>query len=621
VNNKGIPAVRAGQQNDTYKKETQSNEYKTLNNYPPVPSVGQSTYYGTLYGPTIETVVQGQCTLGQQMASLSIQVDKALQNTYKLRRRPIDAVLASDENKAMIYKKIYDYGPPEEMRYFANSQGELIVTIIDIADGKYSLVVIEIEKNCVFLHSSEIKGDKVYNALIQIGVRFNPQITKTWAVKALNDYVNKKIHESEKIIFMSGHAGWEDGKFNCYETRCYLDAVRPKLTLPILNKYFNKEAANRARITDYAVLLQRIHDPKLRLVFALIPLGGILFSVLQEKNIYEPFVTNLILMNEEQDIREILYYLQVFNRNELYAMNLDGSDKNNKNLIESCKDEVVVVAGLRYKEMSAYKSKKISNNLRVFAKKAMNRSGLNYGETPFKAVVVLFSNERIAEKGVRNVFIDKDFFETSNLLDTPVWDGIQATFALFIKYVEEHWKDVQKIITAEYRAVTRTERLWKVLLALVEEFWNSFGTSITSVLNLPEGLDPSFLWQEDECYLEDAVDTIASALRMASRLVKAVPKENADGCEAFLYDEEYIWILPEKFSEIVETYVGLGQKERLLLGAKEAGALLASEYGGYTSRLQINKVRKEYYKFQRNAFNRIGYTDLITLLNGGSNEC
>lgn len=513
-------------------------------------------------------------------------------------------------DKENIGKKLF----AEDIRNF-----EVVQLSIKYVD--FNLILIIIDKNSVILRLNEIKPLKVYAAFLRAGCNFNLTISKNKVGEALCDYINKMIGANNKFVEVSGKAGWEAGYYMSAESLEYLVDYAFCKDIPLLQKHFCRldHIKNLARLENYSIRIQRIKNEKNRVIFALTPFAGMINSLLTREGLMMPFVLNIVLMTDDITIiSEIMHFMQIFSRNmKLQPVNVSVSSKEITKIINSSKDEVIIFAGFVNTYMSYYERQKVCKNLNMLAEKALGRIGTLYGENEIQSVVVLISNQQILQSGVKNIFLDDDFFTDS----VTKWDfdEIQSVFALFVDYVENHMKDVLCLI-ANQEGDNR-KKYWQGLLSVVDDFWRAVNGSFRKVLGLDENFEYSFLWQE-EISCESDVQYLKKAVRKAMETITVTRREMYLNTALFIYDDEYIWIDTQLFKWILENSGLENIKHEILFNCKEEGILLTeNNTRGYTTRMQSAGIRREYYKFYRYKFTDLGEVEIIDLAKGGEEVC
>lgn len=122
---------------------------------------------------------------------------------------------------------------------------------------------------------------------------------------------------------------------------------------------------------------------------SLLPFCGIMYSPLEEMQLRPGFAVNFVMMSEAPDLKRLEGYLQIFNRKNLSAYDITGSDKNLKKILHSAKDEIVIFCGMQDTSESYYRNKKIANNCIKVAQRVLGQRGVSYGEEKdVKALVV-----------------------------------------------------------------------------------------------------------------------------------------------------------------------------------------------------------------------------------------
>lgn len=582
-----------------------------MNNYNPnIPlPTAQTKFYNDMYQCGNHIVHQNAMMSGQ-LAEAIHKLD--IVSAKKERKRIEDIVLSISSNNMICLTTLYSDRSYDTNWLISNAYGPFKVTILSFAQDKYNFFLIQFgdETKYIIGKLSELSENFLYQAMIRKGIQFNPNISLSKIKRALYNHLVPEIEACENIIEKSGLAGWENQIFTSAEDVDYLKYYKNSLHLPIFKKSFDKDASNLARIDDYIKFIQSIKDEQKRVLLALLPFAGITYSLLDDRYLTVPFVINFIIISQDISVLDIAKYLQIFNRNTINAYDVDDTDKNISSVIRDSKDEVLIFAGLKEEEQTYYKNTKISKNLHMIAQKALGRNGNRYGDNKIRSIVTLFSSEMLLLKGVTNIFIEQQ--DICNEFDNDT--SLDAILALFILYAESHMTNFIQIMEADYKTQSKEEKYWKIVLAIVDEFWRGVSLSSHEVLNLSDNFKFDFLWEEDSYDLQNTTKTLVTVVRKSMPQIPAISRESIQGKPpVFVYDKEYIWISPELFLNILKQHGLLNQKNHLLLQCKEEGILKTTNYSGYTTRLQIESIRKEYYCFKRSIFTSIGQAELIDL--------
>ena len=103
--------------------------------------------------------------------------------------------------------------------------------------------------------------------------------------------------------------------------------------------------------------------------------------------------------------------------------------------------------------------------------------------------------------------------------------------------------------------------------------------------------------------------------------ITVVKKEESSSQDSFVYDDEFVWIAPDLLYRILDNE-GLGTlKNQVLLGCRNEGFLITNpSERGFTTRLQTNGNRREFYKFDRQRLTDLGEVEILDLA-GGNEHC
>ena len=535
-------------------------------------------------------------------------------NKFREKNKVIDVSIGEGKNGELLLVKLYDDGTYSVPCKFFSDRGPLKIITACLMDKKYKFVVLSAGDQVVYSEDvSKVSVNKVYDALLQAGFQFYPFNNSNKAKSAIFNYVMKKAKYHTEPILSAGYSGWVDKKYKVAQDFGYIQKFKHSLNIPVLNKEFDRSSGDmHMSIEAYKNYMLRVKDLKIRVWLSITPFSGLLFSLMKECKKHVPYVINFVLLSKEVKIAELTEYLQIFNRKKaIQAFNLGVNDKALKSYLDDSKDEVLVFDGVLDHLDSDYFNQKITRNMNKVAQIGLERSGSDRGYIN-KSAIAIISDQCINQFGTKNIFV-QDLFEYPYEDD---YDALEATWALFLNYIEYCYDTVSQLIKSNIDAETRVEAYWRIILKILDNFFKLYSGSFTEVLALPEEFTFDFLWEEDDDFMEDGVATVVKAVRRSMPSINAVERSYALGGESFLYDRDSIWISPKLFSEILEDS-GLGlYKESLLFRCKEEGLLKTSNYGGYTTRLQANRVRKEYYRFDRDCFTKTGEIELINLAGG-----
>ena len=545
--------------------------------------------------------VENQYQVPQQGAAFMNQV-------YKMQNMAICQVKKEAGQEPLFFDNVIS-----PKRIFLDCISKFEISRMDIGDGTYRLIIIEINEKVIVLREKDLKPARIYDAFLKKGFRFNLSISKGRIGSALCDYINQTIGQSERCIAISGDAGWENGIFKSAENFRFLSSCAAELDIPVLHKHFNRHTIDFARIDDYTNHLKTIVNPKDRILVALTPFAGILYTIFAEKGFPAPFVLNFVLMTDKCNLQQIASFVKIFNRDQptrplCAALSAKEMAKN----IRASKDEVIIFTGFSREYDSYYDRQKTMRSLNLLAQNALGQNGAFYGENAFRSVLALISDHQILFPGVKKVFIDEDFFSGGKALYR--FDVMEKIFSFFIEYIENVWEDIQNIMTTELQEIGKN--YWQVLWHIVDDFCRVLDHRFYEVLELEKSFDISFLWTEERME-ENGVEQMKKAVRRDIKKIPVVDKERCTKDAFFLYDAQYIWIETRLFTEILKRNRLKNFKNEILMECKNQEILVTDSYGrGFVTRLQMAGVRRDFYKFDRSKFTEAGEVELIDLIGG-----
>lgn len=556
-----------------------------------------------------------QCRMQGQICEIAKTV--SVLEKKKERKKLESSTVTNTKAGKIILVESYDDGSCYSDSFITSMSGVMKVTIITIAK-KYKYFILRIGKETIAIGNMNKITSKGLYELVVPNVSFNLKFSETKIERALYRYFLELVATPVREVICSGYAGWEAGIFKSAEKfRCF-EEIDNSLTIPALKKSFKRDEANGANIEEYSKYLSNIRSLENRTLMSLLPFAGIMHSWLKEAK-YEMFpMVNLVFMTQDILPRRIAEYLQVFNRDSFQPLNLENPESYIDKVLLEAKDEVVLFIGM-LSNATQYAEKKIKYNLNRMANVSRGTSYLEDGE--MKALIVTLTDQMVAKRGVCNIFIDEEFFVQSCEYNKKYSKSMDAILEMFVYYVETHVKEVEGIIKDVMKSASASKQYWETVLAIVKRFWKVHGSSLREVLSLPLDFLFEFLWREEDYDIEDGADQLRSIIREAMAHIVAVKKKDASANDNFIFNEENIWISPELFHKILKRKGMEKSKNILLLQCKEKGILKVNSRETYSTRLQVEGNRKEFYCFSRDYFNTEGLSEIIDLAKEVRKSC
>lgn len=551
--------------------------------------------------------------LGQQMSAMSQEVGQTMKSLAKVRKKLVDWEPSIMNNGCIQLIGIYSNGERIPTLLTGDVCGDFKIAILSCSKYNCSFYSIVYPKVGISIldEISNIKPKGLYEAFVRADVKFNHMLATSVVERALYQLFAAKIKACKCSIEISGLAGWEDGKFKDAKDFEYLESFKPNM--PVMKMHFSRDEPSKMWVDDYSLFLDQIRFEETKVFFSILPMAGIINSLLKERKLVIPLVINLILMTEGVSVRDIAEYLQVFNRSEIEIRGLEASEKQTLKAIEESKDELLLFAGLTGGGESRYYKDKVTRKLHMLAQKAVMNEVRCNGQS-LKSLILTISDQYLPERNVRNVYIDENtILHSMNEEAVFLPKSIDAAFFCFVDYVETHMKDVIRLMDREYGATTKEERYWRIVLAIVESFWKQQGVSLKGILHLSEEFTYEFLWKEEDDNVEDDVEMMISAVRGIMQEIVPVSRSMKDAEAGFIYDDKSIWISLELFEKALEKRGIIRRRNSILLQCREKGLLKSNQSGGFATRLQIANKRKNFYCFCRESFNKAGMADIISL--------
>ena len=299
--------------------------------------------------------------------------------------------------------------------------------------------------------------------------------------------------------------------------------------------------------------------------------------------------------------KEICALIKIFNRKSLIPITLDLSEKKLDGLLSTSNDEVII-CDARYLGYSNTFQKKIKKNQKKVINATNGRRSMNSeneGISNFSCV--LFSDERILEYGVKNIFVGDDFFRekpsTFMFMENKV---MEALFSNFIPYVRKNLEIIWEIMIREKDKNGDIQKTAESVYEILTLYWEEKGISFSEKINLS---NPQ-IWKkiiDDEIYNdEEILGLFIEIFRKQTKNICAIEKKrNAEYHPySIYYSEEYIWIPTEIFRKILANEKMFTRLNNLLQMLKEHGELV-TDNSGFSRKIQVSGNGIESYQIRR----------------------
>lgn len=545
-----------------------------------------------------------------QLAIQGKEIQKIHMELAAERKSIVQEYIDTTKDGNIVLHTIYSNKTAKCEKFITNRDGPVEMTRIEIRNVDESYYLLVFNKTEFLVFSEKVKARELKDIFLRKGIRFNFQFKPRKIEELLLSWISELMNLCTCTIKLTGLAGWNDGKFATSESIHFLEGYRKYIDIPLFQKSFDKQKASIAlpKLEEYQNKLMKISDERIRLIFGLIPFAGITCSLIRTYNYSIP-VINFVFTADDINPYFVSNYLQIFGREHMHQIDMSLSEKQIRKELNASKDEIFIGYGFVDKDNKTYSNEKIQKHMLMVARSALNKPGAGFADIVPKSVFVFCTNQILRIKGAMNVYIEK-FTDSIDARDSM--DSLEAIWAMFIQYVECYMDHVMKIL--EENADTGGEGFWKMLIKLVDSFWKLTNHTLFEILNLPEDFHVSYLWEE-ECEPEDLYRTFILAVRKSVPNIVAQPKKTAKAeILTLVYDDKFLWFSAPLLEDILNNTGISSWKYQILQLFKNAGVLHTDPYSeGYTRRLQIGGERKEYYMFDRNAFNENGKAEVITL--------
>ena len=148
---------------------------------------------------------------------------------------------------------------------------------------------------------------------------------------------------------------------------------------------------------------------------------------------------------------------------------------------------------------------------------------------------------------------------------------------------------------------------------IVADFWKAQGYNFAKILCLKDNIVFAKILDEACFGPEDIIQQFIKAVRHEiPKYLITEKNKNVDYENAIRFDESYIYIQPACLVEILKNR-GLNEYMPHILTQLKEKELLSTDNDGFTKKLQVNGIRKEYYKFENTFFDVTGETKFTDL--------
>lgn len=583
--------------------DVQGYGWNSIERSPPIDKVSQvvSVMTGNQYNPLIVT----------GLADIRERVEDS---GKRRRKRLVRAEPATLWDETIIMRKLFDDGSVEEAEFILNAKGKVEVHRITIEnESKERFFSIRFSKSnyCVIGEIKKVNGEYLRRRFVESDIQFASGLSDSLVAKVLFDAFAPQIHQTQNVWSIYKRAGWHGRQymtkknFPCWNYIEFAD-------FPVMKRVLDEKPLTELAINAYFHALYAVRDTKEKIIFSLLPYMGILSSILVSKVDEEKMVINLVML-DDIPIKDICEWFCIFNRPFVRPISANQVPKRVMQEVLESRDEVVIVD---CRHTNDYNEQKKVHNLQERIIKTYREERFDYSE-PFElACALLFvSTNVIPMRGVLNVYFTeetiKDFRRVTAEMKRE--NAIEAVVTSFIKYVTQNFDDIESIVIAA-KQKEQGERLLKLTLSIVSEFWKNKGFDFKKILSIEGELDGLFENEEKDFEDDELLQLFIRAIRSkAIQCVGTQKKNMANAKLSFYYNDNFLWIRPDVFEEALRESGLMAYRMTILQQCKERAVLLTDSGGGYKTRLKVGGERFEMLLFQKKFFNATGTTDISNL--------
>lgn len=551
-------------------------------------------------------------------------VSKAEYYSRKRRKKQIGQNLIVSENSYLAIKRSFDDDSSDYIQISNILTGKVSVYKLIFSGNNsrnYFAILFKNENICITGIKEKLSPKYIFERFIMTLGPFLQGVSKTIIANSLFEYFAPKIeHTDQKIIFPS-LAGW-DANGDFFHADNFIFRGNTEFSgLPVLKKTFENAKLTQHIIDIYFQELNNIFDEENRLLIALCPFQGIMNSIFYGMGQHANLSVNFIDADPISQ-KAICTFVKIFNRKNFIPITMNLSDKELSEVLSTSNDEVVICDARYLDYTSAYQKNKIKSNVkRVINATNGCRSTTYENEGVPNFSCVLFSDERILEYGVKNIFVSSDFFRekpsTFMFLENKV---MEALFSSFVSYVRTNLEKIWKIMMEEKDTKGDIQQTAETVYEILTLYWEEKGICFPEKLSLSTPPE----WEKvitDEIYDdEDVLGIFIEIFRQGMRKIYAIEKKRNAQYQpsALYYSKDYLWIPTEILREILAKGKMPTKLNSLLQMLKERGELI-TDNSGFSRKIQISGNGMESYQIRRNFFNSPGIMEVIDLAKGGTN--
>lgn len=477
------------------------------------------------------------------------------------------------------------------------------------------------EKDGVDIRLTEgFKPDEIIRQVKSWGIFFNEKLQKTDISEALNELFLQKAVYAESIAFPC-RPGWKDQEFMYASKLLMWQGIIPVDKLPVSKVQLNETILDNEKDLPY---IQRqiavFRDPEKAVFLMMLPFVTITAGIDPIRMRARKYIN---LVSDRKYYDTIMYFVSIFNRGS-HVEKIDSGKALMERLQRSGCD-VLVFDGNNGSESSYMRGRK--NDLFLILKEICThkRNLPDELEGGWTSLLCIVSDGVSDDEDAVNVVLDEAVFNSMWSEYLFGRDLFQALFYEFIRYAEDHYDDVVKIVSGYCEGAADKggfgimfESTWLIF----KRFLAYKGIGVADLFGISENYDIRGLLERvsisvDDNIGEELLCRIRNKVPEAVRFLKKGDGLGENGSDYIAwYDDQYYWFMPE-FIENIFKEAHMSDMKRAALSSLKKDGLLETDKKGYKKTLQEDGRRFETYKFKRQAFDQVGNADLFLCGKGG----
>lgn len=571
------------------------------------------------YAPQLQQINNNICQGNALMQNYANYIDTRLNEAMqKKKKKCISHMIVTTNMGEIKFAYIYDDKTADLYPYIYNYYGNWRVFRLKFKKTEqkkeYFAIQFETMQQLIFGEIKKYSVEGLYTHFVGAEVKFNSDIAEGIRKKTLFETFEPLIKNCIDEYKIPELAGWYNNDFlfaSIYPYRNMSDL--PKL--PIMEKEFNIVSYPNGAI-KYIKSILEISQYKHRIIVLLIPLIGILSSFFASEGI-EKMAFNFVCLNKKYSLF-LPKLFQVFNRNLSEVFCLDSSEKEIREKLMGCNDEVVMIdimndCGTAYqKKKSERAAQKITEKMTFYGNTAFNI------QREVNSTLIILNHTIMKFPTVLNLFVDDDFFcEKSKIEDAVKEKYIDAFFTEFVRFIQENINETRRKIQKMKYENSDNKKLESIVIAweIFTWFCDSEGIDLEMILQLPHKINFNEIYAE-EFESGDLMEAFVKIVRSEIKQWKVIQKNRKVDADfvsiSCFYDDEYLYLPTKIFDRMLGKNGYLPKKFNILSALKEK-EILKTNVEGLSCRFQVNGQRFETYKFRISFFNKPGYPDIISL--------